>query len=1154
MNFTVDQSKVLEDKSKNLLVSASAGSGKTATIIEKIYKLVEKEHIDVQKMLVITFTEAASNETKIRLRDRLREGVKSDRTLQTQLEKLPLADISTLHSYCSKMLRKYFYYLDLKPNFAVLDEGDSKFLKFQALEKILKDYSKKDDEEFVLLSSIFDAGRGFDSLKRNILSVFEFLSGVEDREVFKNEISLSCYEKDLNKNVACKYLNNYIIINFNFLLRELNSYLDIAISSNAEFFSDFLKQIIISFQNVNKNKNFIYNQNIVRNIVLPRLTNKKLSQEDEDFKNDFMPFWNILKDRLTDIKKVILNKDEDEIKQDLEIAKKFLIKFQEVEEKFEDQYIKLKNKRNGLDFNDLEKFFLKLLEVEEVKNGINYDYIFVDEYQDINCVQEKILKQLSLHSKMVMVGDVKQSIYAFRNSTPEIFVKKAKSFRAQKENGKVIDLNENFRSNKIILEFVNQIFKTCMSDEFGGVDYLEKGMLKSQVEYKKCSNIPVVEVDIVDNEKEEKESEDFGDVYSISQDKNEYAYHPTESRKEAMIVARKILDIIGKEYYDIKSKTTKKIEFSDISILCRKNDFLKDVAKVLEEYKVPIETNLLDNIYKNNDVALLLSLLKVVDNFHDDNALSVVMVSPFYNFTFDELATIRREYNDETFFYNSVKNYSKNKKDKISLKIDFLINSIASIKENLTYKSIYDELTDICEEFEYFDFLQSLPDGSNRVKVVKDFIKSFINAEYNYDLVGFLDFEKNYASDGSFKSSITSGNNSVKMGTIHSSKGLEYPIVFLVGCGNAFSNKTFVEDILKDKDFGFGISTYNLITFEKKENIARNCITLYKRRSERAEELRLLYVALTRAKNHLFVIGGINLEKSIQVDSIDSSQGVNNYMAWILSMLSRVNFKNLTQNKVDLEQKMQFGKVDFRVYKDEDFEFENKNKISFLPKKQDTKDIENLRKTIDFEIKKKKNIALKNSVSSLLLESSNDIESYNFEPKQLSIFEGKKEGYKANKLGTIYHSIVEKIDFSREFKKVEFDKIIDELLVEKEYLKFISFEKIKICVEKIQGLGRNIKTTKELPFISYIPYNEIFGGEENNKVIVQGIADLVVEDGKKCYLIDYKTTKVLHPDQLVDRYFIQLKLYRICLEKALNKRFDGVYIYSFVLDKLIKVF
>lgn len=1155
MNFTIDQSKVLEDKSKNLLVSASAGSGKTATIIEKIYKLIEKEHIDIQKMLVITFTEAASNETKIRLRDRLREGVKLDRNLQTQLEKLPLADISTLHSYCSKMLRKYFYYLDLKPNFAVLDEGDSKFLKVQALEKVLRDYSKNDDEEFVLLSSIFDAGRGFDSLKRNILSIFDFLSGVEDREVFKSEISLSCYENDLNKNVACKYLNNYIIVNFNFLLKEINRYLDVAIASNAEFFSDFLRQIIFSLQKVDKNSNFVYNQAVVRNIVLPKLTNKKLSQEDDNFKQEFIPFWNVLKDRLSDIKKVILNKDEDEIKRDLEVAKKFLIKIQEVEEKFEDQYIKLKNKRNGLDFNDLEKFFLKLLEIDEVKNGISYDYIFVDEYQDINCVQEKILKQLSLYSKMVMVGDVKQSIYAFRNSTPEIFVKKAKNYRAQEGNGKVIDLNENFRSNKIILEFVNQIFKTCMSDAFGGVDYLEKGMLKSQVEYKKCSNIPIVEVDLIDNEKEEKESEVFGEVYSISQDKNEYAYHPTESRKEAMIVARKILDIIGKEYYDIKSKTTKKIEFSDISILCRKNDFLKDIARILEEYKVPIETNLLDNIYKNNDVVLLLSLLRVVNNFHDDNALCVVMVSPFYNFTFNELSIIRREYNDESFFYDSVKNYfENNKKDKISSKIEFLLNSISSIKEDLTYKSIYDELMFICEEFEYFDFLQALPDGSNRVKIVKDFIKTFINAEYNYDLVGFLDYVKNYASDGSFKSTITSGSNSVKLGTIHSSKGLEYPIVFLVGCGNAFSNKTFVEDILKDKDFGFGISTYNLMTFEKAENIARNCITLYKRRSERAEELRLLYVALTRAKNHLFVIGGVNLEKLVQVNSIDSAQGVNNYMSWILSMLSHINFKNLTQNKVDLEQKMQFGKVDFRVYKDEDFEFEEKNKICFLPKKQDIKDIDNLRKIIDFEFKKKKNIALKNSVSSLLLESSNDIENYNFEPKQLSIFEAKRESYKANKLGTIYHNIMEKIDFSKEFKKTEYNKIIGELSIENEYQKFVSYEKIKVCVEKIQSLGRNIKTTKELPFISYIPYNEIFGGEETNKVIVQGIADLVVEDEEKCYLIDYKTTKVLYPDQLVDRYFIQLKLYRICLEKALNKRFDGVFIYSFVLDKLIKVF
>lgn len=1158
MNYTDDQNKVLENDSTRLLVSASAGSGKTATIIEKIFRIVSVSKVDIEKILCITFTDSASVEMKSRLKDALKQHAQDDKFVLEQFEKLSVADISTLHAFCSKMIKKYFYFLDINPNFVVLDDNNSKFLKANALEKTIKFYSKSSDLQFIEVSSIFDSGRNFDGLKQSILSIYEFLCALENKQEFLDKTAQKLYDEDLTHNEACQFLNDYICSNFNFLRRQIAEQTILANAQKSMFFEGLLNQTKELLSQVDAKNSYSKNAEIVDGLSFPRIATKSFKDEnDELFYDTFRDFWDMLKSRVADIKKNVIAKSEDQLKSDLCVAQKSLAKILEIEKNFEENYEKNKFQQNALDFNDLEKNFLKLLDIEDVKKSLKYEYVFVDEYQDINSVQEKIIRALSSQSKVVMVGDIKQSIYGFRNSTPEIFVEKSKSYANNSAQGELVVLSENFRSNPAILNFINNIFETCMSQEFGGVDYSKSGFFKAKIDYEKCSNIPEVELEVINSSKDENEEEEeiLPSVYGVLDDKNDYEEELTPARKEGMVVAKKILDIYGKNIYDAKEKVVKQIHFGDIAILCRNNDYLKEVAKVLLDFKVPIATNLVENIFSQNDVQVLLSFLRLLNNFHDDIALATFMTSFLGHFTFDDLAKIRLASPDEEFFYNAVKNYSSSKiADKIiKQKLDDMSAFLSAQKEKLLFSSLFELLTDIGDKTGYFDYLLSLPDGSNRSKIVRDFVQSFCGAKYNYDLVGFLDFVKNYASQNRFKTTFSAGEDSVKMGTIHSSKGLEYPVVFLIGCGKSFSNQSFKEVILKNKDFGFGIWSYHHDTFEKLNNVARSTLNIVTRRIEREEELRLMYVALTRAKNHLFVVGNVNLKTLWRPENADDSKGVTNYFQWIFAGLTHAGFERLKLNNGDFEDSPQKAKVSVKIFDNKDYETQQGSVPVLDFSHYDEELVESLKNMFSFVLPKKKNIALKNSVSSLLAEHAQSVESLNFSPKALTVFESSPSVTSANILGTAYHKVMEQVDFDVPFDEAQFQRIVAKLELDEKTKEEISFEKIFDCVNTLQKLGK-IKTSKEVPFISYIPYCDIFGGSEKTRVLVQGVADLIVNAGSKNYLVDYKTTKAQNADQLVEKYKTQLKLYKICLEKALNINFDEVYVYSFVLKKLIKVF
>lgn len=1145
MKWTSDQSRVLESVSNNLLVAASAGSGKTATMIEKILRQI-KSGTELKDIVAITFTDAAATEMKIKLKDALSNEEQTE-SIRNALDYLPQSDISTLHSFCAKMLRKYFYFLDIKPNFAVLDDNNSKFLKANAMQKTLRDYSKNTTDEFMQLQTAIGGGRNFDELISLVNKFHAFLQSVDDKKGFASKIAFSCYEQDLNKNIGVNYLVEYISKNAKFLYNDIRELKLVAEQQGADFFVTFLGSVESELSGVASAKTLDDMLFQLNNLVLPRLTNRKYTDSELEFKkNDFSSSWGTLKKRINNMRDFMPADNTQTLKNDLATARVMLKTLCEVEAKFEEYYNELKASRNALDFDDLEEKFLQLVENKEVQTALNFKYVCVDEYQDINFVQEKIIGRITANCKLLMVGDVKQSIYGFRNTTPDIFVGKAQNYAENEKLGELIRLNQNFRSNPIILSYVNSIFERCMSIDFGGVDYKNSAKLVGSIKYPK-TDTRVVEINVIEGGETHDDDFEYGDVYSVFEDKNRYDLVLTDSRKEGLFVAQKIKELLGKDIYNAKTEKMEKMDFSHFAVICRENKHLKEVAETLIDCKIPVSTKIDETLTSMPDVMCVLDLLKLINNYHDDESLAVVLTSVFGGFTFDDLVQIRGFAVTDTL-YESVKLVCDSKTP-LGDRAKTFLDNLSNLREEIKYRSIYEILCAEIERVDYYNRILSLPDGFNRVKLVENYVSSFNGADYNYNLADYLDYVKTYGIDGKATTTIGGNENAVTLINIHKSKGLEYPVVFFVGGGKTFSNQLFMEKVIFDKDFGMGICSFDVKNRTKRENVARGAIKLHKLRQEREELLRLLYVALTRAKNHLYIVGCAELTKFKRFYSTDDARSATCFLDWILNALSDINFKNFITNKKQTTQKLDCGTAIYNVISSEDivdnftcgvkrpFDFEKLGDVAPLC----------------FDEVEKSTIALKNSVSALLKTASDEGENFVESPKKLNVFEYETT-LDASGIGTLYHAVMEKVNFEKPFDEKIYENILQTLNLTDEQRSVLNYDDFKTCVDSIKSLGKIGDVKKELAFISYLPYNEIFGGKVSDKVLIQGVADLVLEVDSKYILVDYKTNNVKSADQLVGKYKVQLDLYRICLGKSLHLAFDEVLIYSFKLKKFVKIF
>ena len=739
--------------------------------------------------------------------------------------------------------------------------------------------------------------------------------------------------------------------------------------------------------------------------------------------------------------------------------------------------------------------------------------MFGDDYQDINPMQDELINTLlSSSSNLFLVGDVKQSIYGFRQSTPELFIQTYKNYKNDTSLGTAFDMKINFRSAPEILEFNNEIFSYLMTEKDADIDY--SGTSKFDPRNKDYPASRAVEIIVPDLDIEPDKKESAKGMYSLT------THHNPEKvlsapELEALAVVNKIKSLIGTDIFDTELKANRPVEYSDIAILSRGivGASIQNLAKLLTANNIPINIKKSTNLKDSEGVNKILSILKILNFTASDIDYAYLFTSPLINIDYNELLSIFTDHN--LSLYDNLKAYASSFSDNLALKIKYGFNLCEEFRLISSTMSVIELIETILNKYHLRQHLIATDKGCEQLNILDEFLNSLSGEEQNLSISKFIDLvEKNLSSKNEII--LRDSINSVTIQTIHASKGLEYPIVILFDCGGQFTYKSEHHELNFDLDLGVGMQYYDLTARKRQESPTRFAIKLKNDIKAYKEELRLLYVATTRAKNKLIITGCCSGDK-LRENKLSKDC----YIDLILSAYySKLNTNSLASN-------YQFKYCDINII----------NSIDQLSTQQSSSaklltDDTILNKNINYiyPYMQETNISIKNNVTAI---SSTLNEDYNIAPIKLNLGENLNATTDdLAQIGTLYHNALSTLDYSCPYMYTNADSEIDENL-------------IKLAYDKISPLAKNcINQSSEKQFMMYVPYKDIFNDSNlDTKILVQGIVDLILEFDDHIVLVDYKYSKS-HIKTLRERYNTQLYLYKLALERAFKKPVTQSYIYS----------
>lgn len=872
IEYTAEQLKAIEFFDNNLLLSASAGSGKTQVLLEKVIKLIEKG-VDLSQILMVTFTNLASSEMKAKLENMLIEKLKVNDANSTKffnaLNKINASDISTLHSFCQKIVREYYYILNIEPNFEILEDSFLFKLKNLALDNTIKFYLDKQDESFVKVSNLFVYKRDYSLFKKELLLFYNFLVSKSNKFEFIENLIKDNYNTNLNENNLFTNFKNFTIKKLENLkqmwAKAKNKADQIGSKTLSDIASSFYGNIVTNFKNNEDFVNFCVLKHDFSRISISKNAEFEEVELKEYFQKELAPKT---KDTLKNLNNIFGVENAGDLKLSLKENEKILFKLIEIIKTFEENFKLLKKQNNSLDFNDLETLTLKIFENEEILNEISekYKFIFVDEYQDTNSVQEEILTRLSKNSKRIMVGDLKQSIYAFRECNPKIFNDKLINYSKDENLGKVILLNKNFRSREAILNFSNLIFSNLMRLENADYSYFNSGKFVAGLKEEKLENfLKPVEVLSIEKPNRKKKGEENETNIEASE----------EIDKECLLVVNSIYNLLNQKILD--GEKEKNLTYKDIAIISRKRSpKIINLCKMLDEFNIPYSVKYKEQIYKSFEVKLILSYLNLLNNLDNDISFFSVLRN-IYGFTSNEILTIKT-----TSILDGIKNYNKN--DKIKVKILRFFEDFNSFKSEIGETSVKDLVVKIVKKLK-LDIILLKTSGKISGERISKFVENIPSNVFS--LSEFLILAKEN-ENREFEIKKTTGQNAVTIDTFHSTKGLEYNAVIIFSAGDEIFSKT-TSNLLYNAKFGVGVYNFDLENKIKKPSSIFNMIKELNTLEELNEEVRLAYVAFTRAKNFLIIIGKEKPKNILPSKTPIDFLNFNSY----LSMIFSVDFKNV---------------------------------------------------------------------------------------------------------------------------------------------------------------------------------------------------------------------------------------------------------------------
>lgn len=903
--WTNEQLKVINTRNRNILVSAAAGSGKTAVLVERIIAMVtdKDKPIDVDKLLVVTFTNAAASEMRERLMKALSKALMQDRNnehLQKQMTYIQNAKITTIDAFCLGILKDNFGEADIDPGFRIGNNDELELLKKDTVSEVINSYFEAGDEQFL-----------------------EFMEDYVDKSGRSaiEEIILDLYEKSMSNVNPAKWLGDMLLdykditpdkildsVFFKKLFSEAKKSIHKAYEAMrmALYYSDKAgiyeyEEIFLKEQELLKQLGNIEDFNELKkqvdNIKYDRLPSiKKDRGIDDREKKKVVKFRESAKKYIKDIKEKFLNKSLDEYSQVLKLSYDNVAMLIKLTGEFMEEYLKVKKEKNIVDFAQVEQLTYNILvkdgEITDTAKQISEDFyeILIDEYQDSNYLQEAILGAVSKKHKGInnifMVGDVKQSIYGFRNAKPELFVEKFESYTANDDENMKICLSKNFRSRNQVIETCNFIFEQVMTKEFSDISYDEEQKLYLGAAYEDNDQCETEIIVIDRNAKAEGsyigENSGKANGNSISGASTSEALTNDEFTEEAEgeedelldityieaeagVIADKIKELVANEQkvLDKNTNTYRNIRFSDIAIIVRTMRNLGDtIMQVVEQRNIPIESISTTGYFSAFEIRVLLAYLEVIDNVRQDIPL-VCVLRNVYRFNENELAQIKGEskgsYFDGLNMYNGYLNE----------RVQRVLEDLEALRKMVPYTSIYELINTILIKTGFKDYLLAMGNGNKRIANVEMLLKKAVqyeNSSYSglFNFIRYIERVQQVELDEGEAKGYEEENDSVKLMTIHKSKGLEFPVVIVAGMGRQFNEMDYKKTVVVGKEGGLGIDYIDKDKRIRYQSPIKKALTIMGKEADRAEELRVLYVALTRAKEKLIMTGSCDINGKLK--------------------------------------------------------------------------------------------------------------------------------------------------------------------------------------------------------------------------------------------------------------------------------------------------
>lgn len=1115
--FTEEQLQAVEHKDGNILISASAGSGKTHTMISRLVRLVMEENIDVNQILAVTFTEKSAFDMKEKLKNAFMKAQNVDKArLHKQLALVPTCDISTLHAFCARLIRLYFYEVGLSPDFAVADDVVAGNLRKTAIDKTFKELYDEGEEWFYTLIDRLAVSRSDAGLKDLVTSTYTFVNSEKDPNVLLNQ-----YQAEYSAQNFEVLLEKY----FNLLKAQLpqieqdllNAY-TIVQKIGPKAGEDFTKtlltdvQILLQAKDVyitkapleGLSRTFNFGKNLTEEQIYPREIVRECRNK---LKKIIERFTKYLTDRETDFSCL------QSVCRDTE-------HFVSIVKRFASNYDAEKRDENVLDFADLEHFALKIIENPKIIEQLRkkYKYVFVDEYQDINGVQESIINLIS-NDNLFMVGDLKQSIYGFRGCRPDFFANKLITMNEKGE--KVLSLNHNFRSAKAIIDMVNKVFCYSMTKDYFETEYKGNAELISGGVYPEDKEGRATLHVLEKGEKEAKEPE-APRVYNVLQEIKKGVTFKDDHN--ASLITELINQELGKTYYDFKSESDKQITYSDIAILTRekRTGYVQKLVKGLMMHGVPVISEVKENVCDYPEIKMIINVLRLVDNSKQDIPLASTLLSPIANFTNDDLAKIVSEYshtesakqNKNWSFINAYNYYLKNGKDSLSQRLLEFDNYIKGLTFTSQFIGAEGVLNKLIDEKDLESYFLARHNGTKKVDLLNRFVFASVEGDKKLTLQEFLHKIDN--SSDAFAFAESQQEDAVNVMTIHASKGLEFPVVIVCGLEKPMKLEEKESDLFLSREYGLAFKYFDDQKRKKSETLLRAVMQEQNRVNNVREELRLFYVALTRATYSLHLICEGEMK-----ERAETFAGAERFIDYIPNSIPAIMHSPddfaFTELKSDT-RKIIIGQSDDQIVAQMQERFAKK-----YPFEMDT------------------SLPLKLGVTTVSSSDSENLVHLIFDEPTPDI-----------EKGIIAHKVMEHYDFNSQIGlESQVENMIKSNILSAEEVQKINLERIEKAIKS--GVFDDVKGTKlyrEKVFFTCVDADMVLDTNSKEQIVLQGVMDLlsIADDG--AIIIDYKYSS-LDSASLKTKYHKQLELYAYATKKVLNKKVKKMVIVNLFTGEVV---